>query len=335
MNESWYVVAGGASQGPFDAAAMAAKVADGSVRPETQVCRVGAQAWSRADSDLSLGAMFAGSVTATPEPTWSIGYGMRLAKAWKGRCWGTLVLIVLVWTALVLPDQILSVAVQVMGANPELGPEQIAMLSGVSSIVSLLTGLLVTVPMMASLGVMGANAIAGTLRVSDLFLGYRRYFAVLGATMLWGMGYFVGVMMAFAPMLIIGALARPGVGAPSWVFPLALLIGVVALAAILIFTIRRMIRYGQAMSILCDPAHRSVGVFEAFAMSARALKGREGAVFGLQALIAILAALSVLLLGIGLLLIGFPLMICGFGAVYHALIRRLPEPTSTQASAGA
>ena len=65
MNESWYVVAGGASQGPFDAAAMAAKVADGSLRPETQVCRVGAQAWSRADSDLSLGAMFAGSVTAT------------------------------------------------------------------------------------------------------------------------------------------------------------------------------------------------------------------------------------------------------------------------------
>ena len=209
------------------------------------------------------------------------------------------------------------------------------MLKGVSAIVSLLTGLLVTVPMMAALGVMGANAIAGTLRLSDLFLGYRRYFAVLGASMLWWMGYFVGVMLAFAPMLIISTLARPGVGAPSWVFPLALLIGVVALAVILIFTIRRMIRYGQAMSILCDPAHRSVGVFEAFAMSARALKGREGAVFGLLALTTILAALSVLLLGIGLLLIGFPLMICGYGAVYHALIRRLPAPTSLQASAGA
>ena len=70
-------------------------------------------------------------------------------------------------------------------------------------------------------------------------------------------------------------------------------------------------------------------------MSARALKGREGAVFGLLALTTILAALSVLLLGIGLLLIGFPLMICGHGAVYHALIRRLPAPTSPQASAGA
>lgn len=44
MSEHWYMLQGGVAQGPLDLAAMRDRIADGSLRSDSQVCRVGAAA---------------------------------------------------------------------------------------------------------------------------------------------------------------------------------------------------------------------------------------------------------------------------------------------------
>lgn len=332
MSESWYLVEAGSSQGPFDAAAMAAKVADGTLRADSQICRVGAQAWSRADADEALRALFAaGAQLVQPAQAWSIGLGFRMLKAWKGPSWGAMVLVGLVWFALLLPSYAMGVVLEVAKESADGTPP--AGLLALTGLVSLFTNLFVQVPCAAAIAVMGSAALVGTLRVPDLFMAYRRYFGVLGASIVYGagmaLGYIVIMLVALLlPMLMIAGKNNTALMIGGLLAILALLIVCV------VWFVRRAVRYAFGVAIVCDPANRSVKVFDAFRRSADALKGKEGSVLGFLFLVGLLAALTTLLLGVGLLLIGWPMILCAYGAVYRVLVCRQPPPPSA-ASAGA
>lgn len=333
MSESWYVVQDGAAQGPFDAAAMAAKVADGTVRADSQACRVGAQTWGRADEDEALRALFAAGAPIAPQaPAWSIGLGFSMLKAWKGPCWGAMVLIGLTWFALMLPDIVIDAVVDGMKESQSGKVEPIVAAS--AALLSLLTRVFVHIPVQSAIAVMGASAIAGNLRVADMFMAYRRFFGVLGATIVYGAGFaLVSIVFLLLGMLapFLSSVARGNGG---------LIIAVIAVVAILVIVfliwfVRRAIRYSFGIAIVCDPANRSLGIFEAFRRSAEALKGKEGSVLGFLLLVGLLAALTSLLLGVGLLLIGWPLLMCAQGAVYRVLVRGQVAPAPSAASPGA
>lgn len=337
MTESWYIVREGRSEGPHDLGAMRGLVTAGVVHSGTQVCRVGASAWSRADADEALRPLVVDAVPAVVIGPWSIGHGFRLAKAWKGPCWGSIVGIGLIWFALSLPEIVLEFMSELLRQSESQSEVDLGMaLQGGASVLTLLTRILVDVPVQSALGVMGASAIAGTLRVGDMFVGYRRLGGILGATMV----FWAGVALVYLVVMLIlvlgfgalsawGSFGSGGVGFGAF----GMIASAVAAIIVVVFGVRRIVRYSLGPSIVCDPAHRSVGVFGAFAMSARALKGHEGSVFGFYVLLFLVAALSALLLGVGLLLIGFPLSVCGYGAVYTVFIRRL-SPTA-QPSSGA
>jgi hypothetical protein len=330
MNENWYVLKDGVAEGPFDLAAMQARAAEGGLRAETQVCRVGAQGWSWADADEALRPLVAANAPfVRPSETWTLARGFDLLKAWRGPCWGTLVLIGLIWLVALLPGAAMRAVLAIMEAEVT-SDEQIG-LRGLRSVVTLVSSLLVDVPLQASIAVIGASAIRGDLRVGDMFMAYRRYLGVLGACILFGAGVALGYIVIMLPFLVVPLALMAGYTPGSSVSAGALLavtVGGVVLSLVLAyFVIRRIIRFAFAIPIVCDPAYRSVKVFEAFRMSAAAVRGREGSVFVFYLVTGLLAALTVLLLGVGLLLIGWPLLVCAQGAMYHVLIRNQPSRT--------
>lgn len=333
MTESWYVVQDGSAQGPFDAAAMAAMVADGTLRADSQACRVGEQAWGRADADEALRGLFVSPAPmALPLQTWSLSLGFRMLKAWRGPSWGAMVLIGLAWLALLLPEIVIGAAVEVMSDRQRDAVDPVLRAS--AALVSLLSRALVQVPVQAAIAVMGASAIAGNLRVADMFMGYRRFFGVLGATIVYGAGLALGYVAILLMAMVLPALMFGTRGNTGLFVAGVVLLAIVAIV-FLIWFVRRAVGYSFGISIVCDPACRTVGVFEAFRKSAKALKGKEGSVFGFLLLVGLLAALTTLLLGVGLLLIGWPLILCAYGAVYRVLVRGQVEPAPPAASAGA
>ncbi|NBX25820.1 MAG: DUF4339 domain-containing protein [Planctomycetes bacterium] len=334
MNENWYVLKDGVAEGPFDLAAMQARAAEGGLRAETQVCRVGAQGWSWADADEALRPLVAAQAAfARPVQSWSFARGFELLKAWRGPCWGTLVLIGLLWLVALLPHLAMSVMAVIL--KEETTDEAMLALQAGQGLIALASRLLVDVPLQASIAVIGASAIRGDLRVGDMLVAYRRYFGVLGASMLFGAVVALGYALVMLPiiavplMLFAGSSSRPGSGAfPSGVAVVLLIAGGVVLSLLLaFFAIRWIIRYAFAISIVCDPVYRSVKVFEAFRMSAAAVRGSEGSIFLFYLVTGLLASLTFLLLGVGFLLIGWPLLACAHGATYHLLIRGQPPRT--------
>jgi len=330
MNENWYVLKDGVAEGPFDLAAMQARAAEGGLRADTQVCRVGAQGWSWADADEALRPLVAAQAAfASPVQSWTLARGFELLKAWRGPCWGALVLIGLIWLLASLPDLAMSVVLAAM-EDEATSDEQIG-LRALGSVLTLVSSLLVDVPLGASIAVIGASAIRGDLRVGDMFMAYRRYFGVLWASMLFGvcvvLGYIVIILPFIVMPLALMAGYKPGSSVSAVALPAVTVVSVGLGLVLAFFVIRWIIRNAFAISIVCDPMYRSVKVREAFRMSAAAVRGREGSVFIFYLVTGLLAALTVLLLGVGLLLIGWPLLVCAQGAMYHVLIRGQPSRT--------
>jgi hypothetical protein len=324
MNESWYMLQDGVANGPFDLSAMQAQVTRGVLRADSQVCRVGAQEWGWADADEMLRPLLiGGAVFAQPAVSWGLDKAFALSRAWRGPSWGMLVLIGLTWGIAALP--LLGMASLVDLARQMRDDPSPGMLDGVYLLIQILTRLLVQMPLQASAAVIGAAAIRGDLRYTDMFVAFRRYLGVLGASMLFGLATAAAALVALLPLLALPLVAFTG---GSRVIPgvAALLISVAITAVLAIFAIRWVIRYSLGTSIVCDPVYRSVGILEAFRMSAAAIRGKEGSVFLYLFVTTLLSALSILLLGVGLLLVGWPLWVCAHGAVYHLLIRSRPMP---------
>jgi hypothetical protein len=326
MSETWYVLQDGVAQGPLDLAAMRGRIAAGSLRPDSQVCRVGAQAWGWADADEMLRPLLVGGAPfVQPSVSWSFERAFELARAWRGPSWGLLVAIGLTWFLAFLP----SVGFGVMA---ELGREMqeepsLQALDGLNLLVQLVTRLLVQVPLQASVAVIGAAAIRGDLRYTDMFVAFRRFFGVLGASIIYGLAVSAALLITMLPMFALPLIAFSGGFRATSSSPIMFFLIALA-AAVLIgaLMIRWVIRYSLGVSIVCDPVHRSVGIFEAFRMSAAVMRGREGSVFLFMMVTTLLAVLSVLLLGVGILLVGWPLWVCANGAIYHLLVRSRPVP---------
>ncbi len=326
MNESWYVVQGGSAQGPFDAATMASMVASGVLRADTQVCRVGDQAWRPAASDPSLGALLGVSAAGVPA-TWSFGAGWQATMRGFKRSWGPLMLLALVSLGLAIPGTILSQAFSA-GMQATREPAVVGALLVAVVVVNLLNWLLVTIPIQqAGLTFAASKAAAGTVRVSDLFQGYRRLGMVLatGTVLMLAIGVAVGVACVPGVIMMVMGAALQQKGAAAGI-PLVVG-GAVLMGAVLLLALWLVYPYFYAPAVACDPAFGRPGFSECFRLSAQGLKGRVFGVFGFLFVIGVLAAASVLLLCIGYLLVGLPLLLAAQGAVYAICVRsHAPHP---------
>lgn len=259
---------------------------------------------------------------------WSFDQAFALMRAWRGPSWGLLVAIGVTWLLAFLPSIGIAFLEEVAREMPGDGsPGMLEGLEWIGRLVDLVTRLLVQVPMQASVAVIGAAAIRGDLRYTDMFVAYRRPWGVLGASLLFGLAVSAALLLALLPMFALPLMVL--LGGPGAVPSSPIMFGLIGLAVtvlIAVFAIRWIIRYSLGVSIVCDPVHRTVGIFEAFRMSAAVMRGREGSVFGFVFVTNLLALLSVLLLGVGILLVGWPLWVCGNGAIYHLLVRSRPVP---------
>lgn len=326
MNESWYVVQGGSAQGPFDAARMASMVADGSLRQDTQVCRVGEQAWRPASSDPALGPLLGVSSPGVAS-SWSFGAAWQVTMTGFKRSWGPLMLLTLVWVGLAIPGTLLSQGFSA-GVQATRDPAVVgALLVGIL-VVNVLNWLLVTIPIqLAGLAYAASKASAGTVRVSDLFQGYRRFGMVLatGTVLVLATGVAVGVACVPGVVMIAVGAAMQQKGAAAGI-PLVVG-GAVLMCAVLLLALWLLYPYVYAPAVACDPAFGKPGFGECFRHSAQGLKGRVFGVVGFLFVIGLVAVASVLLLCIGYLLVGLPLLLAAQGAVYAICVRsRAPYP---------
>ena len=331
MNESWYIVRGGKPEGPFDRAAVAALIAQGLLASDAQTCRVGEQAWRMAGQDPALAAMLGiavgGGVVAPRE--WSFGAGWQATIGGFKRSWGMLMLLALVAVSVSMPGSLISQALS-YGIQQSRDPATGALLALASLLVSLLNLVFVTIPIQqAGLTFAASRAEAGTVRISDLFQGYRRLGMVLATGVVLGMGIGVAVLVACIPggvLIGIGA-AMQGNGSDAGI-PV-IVVGALLLLALLLAALWFVFPWIYAPVVACDPAFGRPDFGECFRISAQGLRGRVFGVVGFILVIGLLAAASVLLLCIGYLLVGIPLLLAAQGAIYGICVRsRAPGSAS-------
>lgn len=183
MEDLWYIVQDGRSEGPIDLSELTARIRSGAVNGDTKSCRVGAVAWSRLRLDPTLAPLLrevsspgAPSAVAPPtvpvashaSPGWTFEEGWRVT--WKGfsRSWGSLLLLALVVIGLSLPGVVASQVLSVLMDLTE-DPVVTLMLFVAMVVVDLINWLAVTIPMQSGLPYAASGASSGTIRVGDIF----------------------------------------------------------------------------------------------------------------------------------------------------------------------
>ena len=315
MTESWYLAVGGDAHGPFDMAAMAAKVADGSLSADAQVCRAGEQAWRQAGSDPSLAPLFGSA------PGWSFSLGWKAAFRGFRRSWGPLVLVLLLVIAVSAPGFVLSQSLSA-GLQFAKEPGAVMALGLASMLVGVVNWVFVGIPIQqAGLTYAVSKAASGTMQVSDLFQGYRRLGMVLATGVVLALCIGLVVVLACGPgvaMIVVGAAmgnAGSAAGLPLIIGGATLLFTLLLLALWFAFP------YLYAPVVACDPAFGRPGFAECFRLSAQGIRGRVSSVAGFLLVMALLAAMSILLFCVGYLLVGMPLLLAAQGAVYDLCVR--------------
>jgi hypothetical protein len=162
----------------------------------------------------------------------------------------------------------------------------------------------------------GVKAVRGEpLKAGDIFLGFTRYWPIVGIGVLnWLIAVaciapFACVMgIAFASL---GAASRSGAASPFGL--VAVIIAVLAMIVLMLFITTRL----MFASLVClDPRWHQTDVVECLKISWRITRSCWGGIVVVLILTGLLAMASILLLGVGLILLGWPLAICTLGAVY-------------------
>ena len=339
MNPTWYIVSGGQAIGPVDLVAMKHMFAQGQLKSDTQVCRVGAHAWIAASNDQLLAGIFASARHKEAPPihpqrphspppsintsTFTFGGAFTRTIDTIKKAWLVLFLAGLIWgfilTVLQIPSSVLNLLVTYGSDNSN----ELILLYVIMSYVFSFVVFLISAPLNAGLFFVGAQASLGLAKVWDIFQGYKHRVAlVFMVSVTYAASSAVAALLwVFLPALL-GGVGASLINSRKFVFGIPLLILALGIfAAGLYFLILYSIRYLLASVVACDPSLGSPGFVECFKISSKATKGREGPILGFLIVISALSGLSILLLGVGFILIGIPLLIAGLGAVYHLCCR--------------
>ena len=341
----WYVVESGQPTGPHDRVAIERLVALGRITAGTKVCVVGDTAWTHASQDPVIAALLAqlgaaGSMSARADavlgaahpplattpipdeelPAFTYGGSSQLGhKAFKAK-WGALVLIGLVYLAL---SYALGVPGMIAGMLRSAAEESGTTAPGALGLdlFGWLLSIFVGGPLLAGFVLAGARAVRGAGQITDLFLGFQRYWSVV-------LAYFVSILLigvaivaAVIPGLLMLGLAvgfemSGNVGKIGLLGAVGVLLAGLGALAVSIWIMPRLIFMG---ALAADPSLPKEGLESTLRRSWSLTAGKAPAMFALLFVYGLVAALSVFLLCVGLPLLGIPLFAAVQGAMYASV----------------
>jgi len=357
---SWYLLvrgtAGDTAEGPFGLERMLELVADGRVTAETLVARVGAQAWSRAGEDSELAGPIAQARSAGVQPQaveapfqpiapptepvvarslnsthgrFSLANAMTLGWATMKAHWSQLVLCSLVmfglFVALQIPGWIVQLLGMELGNNPSGPPAAVGALVAVAvTCFSWVLQIFVGLPVTVGVYYCGVQAVRGNLKVSDCFQGFRRYWGVLGISIVCQLTTTAVLIVAAIPGIVVVV-----VGIATESVALALAGGGLILLMALVTTALLMTLLYLPPLLVADPIMRAEVLPGSFSIAWQL--GRRGvspALFALVVLIGIVMVLSFVMLIVPGILFGLPLFMACIGAAYELMAAPvLADPT--------
>jgi len=350
MADAWFVGKGSERSGPFSVDVLRDMAAGGRLAPTDLVWQEGMAAWAPATSVPGLFATFqpiaapslsdnpyaapalgndvsapaSGDATALglASRPYSFSTAVDLAIHTFKKQWVPLLLMSLIMLGisigLAVPQWIVT-GIGVMSSDPDV--------RGAMTIVAMVLGwvltILVTAPLMSGLTVAAANAATGRANVADVFLGFKRYGAVLAANVLVYLLMTVVFLPAYIPVGLAVALA-PSVSGGSNEIAIGIAVAGFAITLVLLALGFAMVvaRTGFAPVIAADPDLGKLGVMEAIRLNWSRTSVRDGvSLLGLTILTILVVTLSLLLLCVGYLLVGLPLLWAVIGSVYQLLFR--------------
>ncbi len=336
----WYFVENGAAVGPFDLTQLEAMAASGRLRRDSQSCRVGASEWIDASRDDALRELFADSSPialplSTPAmggtvalPAFTFGGAFALAIDTFKKNWAMLLLVSVVYLVIVsvlgLPGQISNFAAG-LADDQAIG----GVLVGLGGCCGVLLSIFIGIPLAAGIYICGAQAIEGKLQLSDLFVGFRRYWVTIATSLLSWLLICVALAVALIPALtciVVGNAIGELLGGIS--IAIGILLAIVGYAAAMAFVGVRLL---CAATIACDPARAPLGVVDSLKASWHGTRGVEFPLLGYLIVAGIAVFASIFLLCIGLLLVGLPFAFAAGGAAYSMLYRRNASPVTAAA----
>jgi MFS family permease len=362
--QSWYLLdeSGGNSRpiGPFNIRELEQMVQAQTLTPQTKVALVGSSAWIFAGDDIALSILFrrppstpsmhAPPPTATPAaahipptapreaqfPSAAVEiedftFGAAFERAWKSfqSQWSAWIVLTLVIAglsiALALPQWFFGFmgAVLENDGNKEAG--LLASLTG--GCIGLMLQIFIGLPLYAGIFYAAVQIHCGDAKLSNIFVGFRRYGTAVAAGLLFYVVAFAAALGAYLPAIVagfIGGILASLVGAneeTSVAIGLVFAV-IVAIAAIIAFVGLVFMRVLFAPTIAIDPAFGYPGVLASFRMSWRLSAGLGFKMLGLSLVLALIAGASALLLCVGYVLIGIPLGSAGWGAMYLMIYRK-------------
>lgn len=340
--------------GPFDLVALAAMVRSGKVTPETLVARVGATGWTPAREDPQIAELLsAASAKAELEraraqdapadeharmiapPThampvaplvesmqagpYSAGAAFRLGWASFAAQWGPLTVCTLIfiggWIAISIPGWIGQAMFAGAGGQGGGGATVLTVGGLLASCVGYLAQIFVGLPFAAGFYYCGVRAVRRELVPSDAFAGFRRYWAVMGISLLTAvMSAVVGVVCVVPAAIgvVIMVSTNSGVG-------LAIGIGLSIVFAIVLLCFLLVVLVMPPL-IVVDPRMRAEWCPGALSIAWQMGRGGNCAsYFALSILMGIFVGLTLLVLVVPFILLGLPLLMAVVGAAYELM----------------
>lgn len=361
---SWYLLvrttAGDTAEGPFGLERMNELAAQGRLTAESLVARVGAQAWTRAGDDPELAGAIAaaaaagvaasdagtsapGGLARTAPPTqpaehrelsiansrFSLGEALRLGWQTYRKQWGNLVLCTLVFMGLNLLIQSPSIIAQIAMSAGMGDPNSPAMAIGATALLPLscctwVLQIFVALPLGASFMYCGAQAVRGELKVGDCFQGFRRYWGVLGISVVCQL---MSTCIMFAAVVPGGILLIVGIATESIAI---VILGAALMMGLLMTALAFFLAIMYLPPVLVTDPRMRAEVLPGSMLIAWQLgrKGGSPSLLALALMLGAVAILSALLFFVPLILVGMPLMMACFGAAYVLLTNPIiADPT--------
>ena len=178
-------------------------------------------------------------------------------------------------------------------------------------------------PLNAGVMLLGVHAHRGEpLHISEMFAGFRRYFAVLVIYLL----NFLLMVACMLPMLLGMVASALLVERIPFIGIALLLVGAVVS---LVLAVSVGVRLSFSFLACLDPRQKGPGPWESMCLSWRLTRPIVWRLALLYVLISLVALSSILMFGIGYVLVGWPLSIAMLGAAYALTVER-PEPEPTR-----
>jgi len=352
-NRAWYVLQDSGSdpqpQGPFQRDELILMMKRGALRVESLVAAVGSSQWIRAADDAELQDLFTLSAPPpAPLPPVTPDVGSRtvtdggralpthysFANAWSlswsmfARHWAQFLAMSAIYLAITVVlcfPVILGVIVDAQSGDGKPGALYL-----LGSCFSYIVSFFVGIPLFAGTAYASAELVSDRKNIGDMFIGFRRYGRVLGASaMVLGIYLACGIAAAI-PMLIFSVFGAMLASASQNELFIGLGFGIgylITLAAILACLAMVIVRLVFAPLIAIDSRLGDIDAVGAMRLSWVQTKGLNWSMFGLFLLIVLISGLSIYLLCIGYLLLGMPIFFAAIGAT-HSLVFRSKVATA-------